>query len=409
MRIKKGLLSCLLIISSIITLTGCLERIELNKLGIVSGIAIDKIDDTYTVTVQVLNPSAISGETQNSLPVYNLKAEGKTIHEAYNRLNQITSTALFPSHLSAIVICEEFAKAGIAPLLNFALRRTDIRPDITILVAKGDRASDVLNVLTALDMIPATQLNILSMVPAHTARLTSYNLYTVVDMVNTSSINTVLNAVTIYREEEHINENIKQKNGVDGETSPNGSTIENILDIAVPVQLRIEHLAAFQGDKLVGFIDDHDAQLYNMVMGENKRYAFMTRMDEDYYTSARITHVKSKIETDLVNNAATIKMKLDAIIIENTYPIDLTNKENLVVISDYLKKQIEKDMNNFIEKVQTELKSDILGIGGKSYYQENKVWKEKEGYWSEIFPKLTINVEIEVNVDSVGEIGNVTL
>jgi len=408
MQIKKRLLSCLLIIASIVTLTGCLERVEINKLGIVAGIAIDKIDDEYTVTVQVLNPSAIAGETQ-ALPAYSLKAEGTSIHEAYKKLDEISSSALALSHLNVIIINEEFAEAGIAPLLNFALRRFDVRPDITIVVAKGESAGNVLNVVTALDMIPATQLDVSSMVTSRTARLTSYNLYETVDMVNTNSINTVLNAVSIHREEEHIDENVERKDGTEGKTAGNGSTIDNILDIAIPVQLRIEHSAVFQGDKLVGYISDSETQLYNIVMGTHKRYDLVTRIEEEYYTSFGITQVKSKVTTDLANNEATINLKLSGMIFENTYPIDLTNTKNLVVMSEHLKSQFEQDMNNFVDKVQTELKSDIFGIGGKAHNQEHKVWQEKEGYWSELFPELTINVEVELEVSSVGEIGNVTL
>jgi len=409
MYIKKRLLLCLLVISSIMTLTGCLEPVEINKLGIVAGIAIDKEDDKYIVTTQVINPSAIAGESQGALPVYSLKAEGESIHEAYKKLDQITSFTSSLSHLNAIVINEELAKAGISPLLNFALRRFDIRPDIAILVAKDESAGDILNVLTAIDMIPSVKMNISSRVSSRTQRLTSYNLYQVVDMVNTDSINVVLNAISIYHEEEHLDKNIERKDGTEGKTASKGSTIDNILDVAAPVQLRIEHLAVFQGDKITGFIDDHEAQLYNMVMGAPKRYDIVTRIEKDYYTSLGVTQTKSKITTDLANNEATIKMKLTGMIFENTYPIDFTNEENLVAISEHLKSHFEQDISDFVDKVQTELKSDIFGIGGKAHAQESKIWKEKEGYWSELFPELTINIEIELEIDSVGEIGNVTL
>ena len=409
MKIKKLLLSCLMIISSIITLAGCLEPVELNKIGIVTGFGINKTEDGYIVTAQILNPAAIAGETSNALPVYTLKAEGASIHEAVSHVGQIMSSGFFLSHLNVIVIDEEFAKDGFSPLLNFALRHTEIRPDISIVVAKDSCANEVLNVVTALDMIPAAQLNVSSMLHSHTGRLTSYNLYDVVDMINGDNINVVLNAVSIHREEDHLDQSIDRKDGRTGQTSENGSTIDNILDISNPVQLRIEHLAVFKVDKLVGFLDSDEAQLYNIVMGDNKRYVLFTKIEEDYYTSARISKVKSKITTDLAKNQATIKLDLDATILENTYPVDLTNAENLLAISEYLKAQFEKDINAFIEKVQSELKSDILGIGGRAYYQDNKLWKEKEGYWSDIFPELTINVEVQLEIDSVGEIGNVTL
>jgi len=409
MRIKKLLLFTLLLISSIFTLTGCLESIELNKLGIVAGIAIDKTDDTYTITAQMLNPSAIAGETGNALATYSLKAEGESIHEAYKKLDQITSSALALSHLDVIVINEEFSKSGISPLLNFALRRDDIRPDIAIVVAKDEKAGDILSVVQALDRIPASKLNISSRVSSRTQRLTNYNLYEVVDMVNTNSTNVVLNAVSIYHEEDHVDKEVKRPDGTEGKTQRDGSTVDNMLDITVPVQLRMEHLAVFQGDKLAGFINDAEGQLYNMIMGDYKRYDIVTRIEEDYYTSFGVTELKSKITTNLEQNEATIKMKVSGIVLENTYPVDFTNHENLVAMSVYLKDELEQNLNDFVEKVQTELKSDIFGIGGKANHQESKIWKEQEGYWSELFPELTIHIEVELEISSVGEIGNVTL
>ena len=409
MRIKKGIFAVLLSAACIVMFTGCsFDTAEINQIAIVAGIAIDKGDDDYAVTVQILNPSAIAGETQ-TLPVYSIKTNGMSIHDAFNKLDQITTSALSLSHLNAIVINEEFAKDGIAPVLNFALRRFDIRPDISIVIAKDSSANDILNIVTALDMIPASQINVLAMVQRHTGRLTSSNLYETVDLVNTTSSNVVLNAVSIHREEEHIDEDVAQKDGSIGKTSNNGSTVENALDIAEPVQLRIEHLAAFQGDKLAGFITDAEAQLYNMIMGKQKRYTIVTEIEKNYYSSLGVASVKSKISTDLENNEATIKMTLTGLILENTYPIDLSTRDNLAIMSEYYKKQFEKDMNDFIKKTQTEFKSDIFGIGGKAHNHENKIWIEKEGYWAEIFPELTINLEVEVKVDTEGAIGNVTL
>jgi len=407
MKIKKFLLSTFILITMILMLTGCLERIEINKIGIVAALGIDKTDDGYIVTAQILNPSAITGERGNSLPVYNFKSEGLSIHEAYRKLDQITTSALALSHLNIIVVDEKFAKDGIAPILNFALRRDDIRPDITILVAKDATANEILSVVTPLDMIPATQIDVAQFIDTHTARLTNYNLYEIVDMVNPKSSNVVLNAVSIYHAEDEKSEKDVEKDVKKGKDI--GATTDNLNNIKAPVQLRIEHLAAFQGDKLVGFLNTSEAQLYNIVQGTYKRYDIVTRIGEDYYTSLRVTELKSKITTNLANNEATISMKMKGIIQENTYPADFTNQDNLDAVAAYLKAHLESEMETFVAKIQGDLKSDIFGIGVKAYTQEKKLWKEITGYWEEMFPNLDIKLEIELEINSVGEIGNVTL
>ena len=403
MKIKKILFSTIILVSTILMLTGCLERIEVNKLAIVAALGIDKTDDGYTVTVQILNPTAITGERGNSLPVYSLQSEGRSIHEAYKKLDQITTSALSLSHLNVIIVDEKFAEAGISPILNFALRRDDIRPDITILVAKDATATEILSVVTTLDMIPAAQIDVAQFINTRTARLTNYNLYEVVDMVNTESSNVVLNAVSLYYAEDEKSEKAVEK------VKKTGSTADNLNNIKAPVQLRIEHLAVFQEEKLVGFLDSAEAQLYNMVKGTYKRYDIVAPIGEDYYISFDTDELKSKITTDLANNEATISMKIKGLIQENTSPADFTNQDNLDAAAAVLKTQFESDMEAFIAKLQGELKSDVFGIGGKAHAQENKLWKETAGYWKEIFPELNIKLEIELEINSVGEIINVTL
>jgi len=417
-------------------LTGCMERIELNKLGIVAGLGVDKTEDGYILTAQILNPASITGSNPNALPVYSLTAEGQTIYEAYQKLDQVTTETLFLSHLNIIVVNEEMAKSGINPILNFTLRHTEIRPDINILVAKESNSADILNVLPSIASIPSAELDIFTnMIESYTARLTSYNLYDVVDMASGNSIHMVLNAVSIYHEHEDRQKREQKQAQKDSEgndtvssssseTSPEehqggrhekgegedqGSTIDNTLEITAPVQLRIEYLAAFHDDKLVGFLDNDEAQLYNILLGANKRYVLTTKIEEEYYVSVETTNISSEIKTDLEKNKATIDLKIVAGIVENTYPIDLTSKDNFDVLIDYLTAQLEEDIEKFLEKTQSELKSDILGIGGKAYYHEHKNWIQKQGYWSEIFPTIDIKVNVELDIDSSGEIGNVNL
>ena len=464
---KKFLISSTFLIMCTILLTGCIERTELSNIAIVAGLGIDKIDDRYELTVQILNPASITGENQNALPVYSIKETGETIYEAYQKLDQITTSQLFLSHLNVIVINTELAESGIGPVLNFALRHTDIRPDINIVISKNASANEILNVLTSIDTIPAAQLDIFTNRSASsTARLTNYNLYEVVDMVNSDSINVVLNSVSIHHEnneqntEGKLNRNLDSTNSNEFSTSTQndtnndenfdhqennnsddfkgseqdpsnnensdasnnneetnsknnqkieGATIDNILEITSPVQLRIDHLAVFNGDELVGFLDEDEAQFYNVLLGISKRYALKARIDEEYYVAAEVTDVSSKIETNIEKNKATINIEITAMIVENTYPIDLTTQDNLDIMSEHLQKQFENDIDSLINRIQTEFKTDVLGIGGRAYYDEHKLWTQKEGYWSEIFPDIDIKINIDFKIDSVGEIGNVVL
>lgn len=394
---KKIVAMLTILLLAATTLTGCLERTELNKLGIVSGIGIDLEEDGYNVTVQILNPASLANNS-SALPVYSLQAKGDSISEAFQRVDQQTATALFLPHLNVIVVNEKLAEEGINPVLNFALRHTNIRPDINILVAKETSANHILNVLTSVDTPPAGELDIsTNMIFTHTARLVDLNLYEIVDMVNTDTTHVVLNAVSTQHENEQKHE-IKD----DG-------NMKNVQTITPNAQLRIEHLAVFKEDKIIGYLDDNQAQLYNILMDDHKRYVMRTTIEEEYYVVAEITQTSTKIKTDLANNSATIDIDLTAMIVENTYNIDLTTIDNLNTMAEHLGRQLDEDLHEFVNHIQQDLQTDILGIGGKAYYKEHHVWEEVQGYWEERFPELDITINLNFEIDAVGEIGNVTL
>lgn len=54
---------CVLLVMSLVPLTGCWSRKELNELALVMALGIDLVPEGYAVTVQVMNP----GETGNQV------------------------------------------------------------------------------------------------------------------------------------------------------------------------------------------------------------------------------------------------------------------------------------------------------------------------------------------------------
>ena len=109
----------LVLLSMCFILSGCAKKVEISQLGIVSGVGIDNTDSGYLMTALVGNPSSVAGNQFNTLPVYSISAEGKTLFEAYRELSTLTAQVLYLPHISVIVISEEIAKEGIDPVLDF--------------------------------------------------------------------------------------------------------------------------------------------------------------------------------------------------------------------------------------------------------------------------------------------------
>ncbi len=91
----------ILVISLIIVCTGCFNYNELNDYAIATGMAIDKADDGYEVSMLISN-SPKSSEKNYTTVVYSGK--GKTIYEAIKQIGLISPKELYIGHLSILII-----------------------------------------------------------------------------------------------------------------------------------------------------------------------------------------------------------------------------------------------------------------------------------------------------------------
>lgn len=380
----------LFLMSVLVCLSGCAHKVEMSQLGIVSGFGIDKIEDRYRLTAQVVNPSSIAGNQHDTLSIFSVSAEGETLYDAYHELNSLTNKVLYLPHLSVIVIDEAIAKDGINTVLDFVLRNVMMRPNITLTVANNASAQEVLHILTPSDQIPITQLDSLSnMCTDCTGRVVNYNFYQLNGMANTQGSNIVLNSVAI------VGKDVLQ-----------GEQIDNILQIESPTQLKIDSLAAFKSDQLVGYLTSEEAQYYNLLVGNSKRYVLNTVIDETYKVAYEARDTKVEIKPNLDEKKVKVECKVSGILMENEYPINLMEPKNISILQSYFEETLKKDLMDFISKTQQELQSDILGVGSKIHQKDPKKWAAVNGYWEEIYPTLEFEVDVKIEINSVGDIAN---
>lgn len=377
-----------LLLAMCLYLSGCAHKVEISKLGVVAGVGIDKTETGYLMTAQVVNPSSVAGNHQETLPTIVIQAEGSTLFEAYRRLTTLTSKELYLPHLGVIVIDENIARDGINDVLDLALRNVEIRPNITLMVAKGVMASNILSTLSPNETIPITQLNTVSNTCDEcTGRLVKYNLYDVINMVNAKGINLVLNSVELKSND-----------------PSSGDNVENLLQSNSPAQFNVNHLATFKDDKMVGYLDSHEAEFYNVLKNKAKRYVLVTQLEDEYYVAFEAIQTKTKITPNIDDNKFSVKCEVSGEIMENQYPIDLSKPANMEIVEGYLEEALKVNLTELIKKTQIELKSDIIGVGSQIYFKDTKRWKQLQGYWSDIYPTLSFDVEVNVKLIAVGDI-----
>ena len=96
-----------LAIFSILLLSGCYNYRELSELAITTAIGIDKSDDGYIVTAQVMNIKKKEGSSSNagnSPDIIMYKSEAKSIKEALRYIVLQSPRKIYFSHLDILLI-----------------------------------------------------------------------------------------------------------------------------------------------------------------------------------------------------------------------------------------------------------------------------------------------------------------
>ena len=448
MKAKK-LFHFLLAAIACFSLCGCMESVELAKMGIVVGMGIDRYEEGYLVTLQIINPAGVTGSNPNLLPVYSVHIAGSTLLRATEALSNASTQVLYYSHLKAVVIDEDIVREdGINTVMDFLMRNPEVRPDITVLVSKGTTAKDVLNVLTAVELVPMAKLDaITNLNRQRSGKINSTNLYELMDLLHTDGANITLNMVSLRKEEEHLphaqQDNVEAQQEADvkkGEETlwpeqilPDGSkpdqskseeggesqkeeeatpgnegpTKQNYGEITASTDLLVENLAVFKDDKMVGELNSMESQYYNLLLGKDKRFETAISLDDgQYYLSLLVTKSSSKSTAFLKEKKAHIDIKIRGELLEGSFPMDVDNPVNMKEVERKFSKEVEDRCRELLKKTQEEFQCDITSIGLSAYYHDYKEWRGLSAYWNEIYSELEFDVDCTVDIYSTGEIKN---
>lgn len=385
---KKVLLSILVI--SIIFLTGCWSKRELNELSMVTAIGIDKNKNGYIVSAQVINPSEVAGETKsNRTSVVTYRTEGKTIFEGLRRLTLKFPRKLYVAHLRILVLGENLARDGISKVLDLFSRNHEVRTDFYILVAKNTEAEKVLDILTPTEEIPANKI--------YTALETSERVWAPTHAVKLDELikdiisegkNPILTGVIL-----------------DGDHEV-GTDIKNIQKVNVPTLLKIGSLGVFRGDKLVGWLNERESRGYNIIMGNVENSVLTIPWEDGGKLAIEVLRTKTKVRGKVKNGKPSIYIdnKAEFEVGEVACLIELTKTENIEKIEKILEKTTKERIREALRRAQKDFKSDIFGFGEAIHRADPKAWKELKKNWNEEFEKVPVNIKVTIDIKGMGTI-----
>ena len=129
----------LLLIFIIILLTGCNSYVELNDLGIIHTIGIEKQNDNY-----ILYASIIEEVKEDGTPISKIyQLEGNNLANIFDNLSLQLNKKIYLSHLDLLIINNSLKNNDLKDIINFFLNNNESRNDF--LVVTSNNINEVIN------------------------------------------------------------------------------------------------------------------------------------------------------------------------------------------------------------------------------------------------------------------------
>lgn len=331
-----------LILIIFIFLTGCYNYRELNDLALVSAIGISKVDNTYKLTIQVLDT------TSKDIKFVTFNTEGTTIQEALRNTISETSKRLFINHMQILLIDHDLAQNGIKDIIDFFFRDPESRKDFKVLIADSP-INEILNTKTPLEIIPGKNIN---------NRLDKNNIF--LNNTNNLSFNNLL--------KDYLN------------------PYKQMLITSIKLdntELLLDNSYIFDKDKIIDKINKQDVIYYNYITNniEDTLISFPNLITLEVID----TNTNIKVNQNNINILINIKATINDI----NYNLDL-NTDTLNMLENTIQSYLNNDIYNSVTSIYKI--SDIYGLKDYIYKNDYKYFINNQ------IDNINIKVNTKINI-----------
>jgi spore germination protein len=380
---------------SLLLLTGCWSNLEIEDLGIVSGLALDKVTestieeelkkqgggyskkDLITSTYQIATTSSSSeqaskGGGSNQKPYKNISETGDSLIQSVREISLRRNAPPIGHHLKVIVINEELARSySLEQLLDFPLRDNDFRPSCLVLISKGQAS----NTLESNDPIE---------IPA-------FRLIGIVD--NEYRTSRILPPVSLAKLTSKIQ-------------SGSSFLLQNVISSSGEVKFAGAGVIEGKTKRLVGFLNEEELDGLTWLTGKGKAGLVKTfDVDTKQPILYELRSMKSKITPHVKgsNISFDVNIESEGRISENWVTSEKTPKKTLIKKA---KKSTEDEVNRLVnlvvQKMQEDYQVDVAGFGNQIRIQHPKLWENIKKDWDKTFSEVQINSTVNITITDYG-------
>lgn len=392
-KVLSLLLTGFLLVFISFGLCGCWDRIEIEDMLIIVGMAIDCSDDgnSLVITYQHVIPEGVGGGERTTparkSPYANTSLEGTSFTETSEILHSIKSRRPNYEHLMVIILSDDVARNyDLYQLLNGILRHSEVPRNATILVSEG-KARYFLDVEPNIEDIPSSNIMKIS---RDTKRKSGMPF--VVKLGDLSEKMAAGKSIAVQR----IATRDSIQLAIDATATGTGYVKEDVYEV--------RGAAVIRGNPciLAGWLDEKETDGINWIMGKGDSGVVQGRHeDTGEIVVFRIRSAKTKIKPYMSGGDVSfiIECEMEGSITEDwSIGVSSFDEEYIEKVEMVVKKEVEKTMHRAINKIQKELNTDVVDFGKKVQIKYPSAWEKIKGDWESIFRDADIDLKVEINI-----------
>lgn len=328
----------ILILISLLMLTGCYDYKEINDLALISAIGVDYYDNKYVTTLEVLNDEQEKDSAK--LTSYLKIGTGDTLTSAIEDAADKLPKQVSLNHVKLMILSKSIIEDNFENIMDFFLRNTYFRENFYVVSSIDNKPEEILSTKT------------------ENAPIASIAITSILENMDYSSNSNILKKFN------EINEEIITY-GID-------TCFSNIL--LDNKDFLVDGMVIFSNYDYKAKLSSEDVKIYNILRNNFDRPSFSKKYDSLYFTVA-INNGNTKL--DINKGTINITGNLMGRILDNQVNFNLKDINNLLKLDKDFSILLNNYFINFIKTLQ-ENNSDILGIT-KYYYKKTRI--KNDNYW----------------------------
>jgi germination protein, Ger(x)C family len=369
----------LIVLVTLVFLSGCWSQFELPDRGFVMGVALDEGEGgKIELTTQVYRPQPAHGSHElpgsgKGTAGLNIKTSDITVMEAVRDIPIHLGRKAQWSHIRVILIGEQLArKVDMGDLLDFFYRDHEPRITVSLIITKG-KAGELLKKQPAIEQTMGQQLLRAKKFAASASGKT----------MDTTLLRWVLQSLSEHSDS-YISYVYEDKQD------------EDMFSVA--------GLALFKGGKLSVIMSPKKTEGFVMLRNEYNDGVIQIpcASPSKEMETMEVIRLRTKIKTYIKGDQIKVQVRAQGDgAIGNMKCTQIENEEDEAAFVHKVEERVKLKMLTTIHFLQKN-KIDVIGIGNSIYQKHPKQWKKLSSEWDEKFAEIPFSVEVKLRLITGG-------